>query len=248
MMQPNPDNAATLAEAYPLEGIVFLDLDEESGEQVLTHTLLLQRWATPSEGRPWEMVFADGVPALVSQWSDAVRFLQDFLPMQVFRQDSELIVLETVDRAGKRMLERWSLGDRMRQHQVRSCLLRIDADEVEFEVYHLRRPRCAAHLMWSAFALSKHFELKSYMGQPSKWTYNAFGSWVSIVPPVGMKDSLVRPWQGPSPKPSCSRRTGFSQFPPSAPPACCCSSSGGLGPGCAEVGFATGPLPLPPAH
>ena len=66
-----------------LEGHVWLD--DEGDRQVLTHDLVLKRYSLPVDGMPWRLVFEDGFGMAVSESTEDVLFLEEWLPENVFK-------------------------------------------------------------------------------------------------------------------------------------------------------------------
>ena len=180
------------------EGHVWVD--DVNGGQVLTHCLLQERWPLPAGGQPWSLVFVDGFGCLVSDTTDQVLFLEEWLPEQVWLQGSEMIVVQKVVKNGKAGLLQFSLNARMREHQVRSCKLVVGDCEFDIGVFTITRPRASGRLLWSLYGIYHKLGLTSYFGQPSKWAYNSYEAWQKILSPMGYSNCIVKGWAGLDPQ------------------------------------------------
>ena len=155
--------------------------------------------SSPS-GSPFELVFEDGFGMLVSQCSDRVLFLDEYIPENIYQVGSDLFVVEQCEGDADSGPRRWCLSARMREHEVRGCKLMNGVDEQASEVYTVRRPRCRSRLCWGIFDMYKLLDLSSYKGQPSKRAYNSFETWDKMLQSHGYENAIVKSWQGMSPE------------------------------------------------
>lgn len=190
------DAAAGMATMLAHEGHTWVDT--VAGKQILTHELLLKRWELPENGGPWHLVFVEGFGSLVSDQTDRVIFLEEWMPEQVWVEHGERFLVEHIELGGKVEKQRSSLDALLRQHACREAITVVDGDDKVVEVFTLARSRCASRVAWSCFSVYGLLELTSYKGVRSKWTYNSFAAWDAILTPCGLRQSVVKSFKGMS--------------------------------------------------
>ena len=178
---PVPMDGGHILTMVPHENFVIAD-ELPDGTMQITH-LLTRESKTFNRPGKWNLEFVDGYGFLVEDKEGLamVEALEEWLDQRAWRDARGDYHIDERQDDGS-FAGMWDLSECMRDHMQANTELLLPGSVVALRTYHFYWPRANdSKRMWSATDFYKACEMKSYKGEASKWFYNSYSSFYSML-------------------------------------------------------------------